>query len=257
MGKLGLTTFGLTQDQAIGHLAMLVFSALVAGSFSLGSMAAPHIDPAALNAARFWLGAGLLSTIAVATGRFDRRAFVAPWRFLILGGLFGIYFVMMFEGLKTAPPVSAAAVFTLTPIVTGLAAWVLLRQVMTFRIAAALAIGGAGAVWVIFRADLNAILNFQIGKGEITYFWGCVSHAIYTPMVRKLNRGENPIIFTVGMLIAGGIILSIYGGPAILATDWSALPLIVWITLAYTRSLPARRLLCCCRSARCGCHRPR
>lgn len=36
-----------------GHLAMLLFSALVAGSFSLGSLAANEIAPAALNAVRF------------------------------------------------------------------------------------------------------------------------------------------------------------------------------------------------------------
>ena len=35
-----------------GHLAMLAFSALVAGSFSLGVLAAPHIDPGALSVAR-------------------------------------------------------------------------------------------------------------------------------------------------------------------------------------------------------------
>jgi hypothetical protein len=33
-------------------------------------------------------------------------AWAAPWRYLLLGGLFAVYFVTMFEGLKTAPPVS-------------------------------------------------------------------------------------------------------------------------------------------------------
>jgi drug/metabolite transporter (DMT)-like permease len=41
----------------------------------------------------------------------------------------------MFEGLKTAPPVSAAAVFTLTPVMSGIFGWVLLRQGVTPRIA--------------------------------------------------------------------------------------------------------------------------
>ena len=41
--------------QGQGHLAMLAFSALVAGSFSLGTLAAPLIDPAALTVPRFAL----------------------------------------------------------------------------------------------------------------------------------------------------------------------------------------------------------
>jgi drug/metabolite transporter (DMT)-like permease len=49
----------------------------------------------------------------------------------VLGGLFAVYFVTMFEGLKTAPPVSASAVFTLTPIMSALFGWVLLRQGVT------------------------------------------------------------------------------------------------------------------------------
>lgn len=107
----------------------------------------------------------------------------------MLGGLFGIYFVLMFEGLKTAPPVSAAAVFTLTPVMAGVFGWLLLRQVTTARMALALAIGAAGALWVIFRADVAALLAFEVGQGEVIYFFGCLSHAIYTPMVARLNRG--------------------------------------------------------------------
>jgi drug/metabolite transporter (DMT)-like permease len=219
--------------QARGHLAMLAFSALVAGSFSLGVMAAPHIDPAALTALRFWLAAAIVGTAAALTTGLPRRALQAPWRYLVLGGMFGIYFVLMFEGLKTAQAVSAAAVFTLTPVIAGIAGWVLLRQITTPRMALALAIGAAGAVWVIFRADLAALARFQMGRGEAIYFLGCIAHAVYTPMVRKLNRGEAPVVFTFGMLIGGGLLVTAWAWPAIRATDWAGLPGIVWITLAY------------------------
>ncbi len=47
-----------------GHLAMLTFSALVAGSFVLGAMAAPLVAPAALNALRFLLAAGVIGAAA-------------------------------------------------------------------------------------------------------------------------------------------------------------------------------------------------
>ncbi len=212
---------------------MLCFSALVAGSFSLGSMAANEISPAAMNAARFVLAACIIGAAVLARGGFSRAALQAPWRYPLLGGLFAIYFVLMFEGLKTAPPVSAAAVFTLTPLLSGLFGWLLLRQITTPRMTLALAIGGAGALWVIFRADLTALLAFEVGRGEVIYFFGCVSHAIYTPMVRKLNRGEPAVVFTFGMLVAGALLLTVYAWSDIRSTDWAALPSIVWITLVY------------------------
>jgi drug/metabolite transporter (DMT)-like permease len=229
---LHLMLAGLSQS-ARGHLAMLAFSALVAGSFSLGVLAAPHIDPGALSVARFVLAGALVGAAAVATTGIPRSAWVAPWRYLVLGGLLGAYFVLMFEGLKTAPPVSAAAVFTLTPLMAAGFGWLFLRQRLTGRMAVALGIGGVGALWVIFRADLAALKAMAIGRGEVIYFVGCVAHAAYAPLVRKLNRGEPAVVFTFGMMLAGTVLLAIYAGPAVLATDWAALPWVVWVTLAY------------------------
>jgi drug/metabolite transporter (DMT)-like permease len=216
-----------------GHLAMLAFSALVAGSFSLGALAAPHVDPGALSALRFLLAGALVGIAAHVTTGLPRSAWVAPWRYLVLGSLLAAYFVLMFEGLKTAQPVSAAAVFTLTPVMAAGFGWLLLRQRLTGRMALALVIGAVGALWVIFRADLAALLALQIGPGEVTYFWGCVAHAAYAPMVRRLNRGEPAVVFTFGMMMAGTLVLTLWSWPAIVATDWLALPGIVWVTLVY------------------------
>jgi drug/metabolite transporter (DMT)-like permease len=218
-----------------GHLAMLAFSALVAGSFSLGAQVANEIAPAALNAVRFATAATLMGILIVLRGGVGAAvsALVAPWRYGILGALFAIYFVSMFEGLKTAPPVSAAAVFTLTPVLSAGFGWLLLRQRMGGRIALALMLGAMGALWVIFRADISAFLAFEVGVGEAIYFWGCVAHAAYTPMVRKLNRGEPLLVFTFWTLAATALIIGVYGWGDLVATDWGALRPLVWLTLGY------------------------
>ncbi|NNU79598.1 DMT family transporter [Halovulum dunhuangense] len=220
-------------EAAKGHLAMLAFSAMVAGSFSLGSMAAPEIDPLALTAVRFLLAALVIGGIVAARGIARRAHFRAGWRYLVLGGLFATYFVLMFEGLKTAPPIATSAIFTLTPILSAGFGWLVLRQVTTRRMALALAIAGLGAVWVIFDADLAALARLDLGRGEVIYFLGCIAHALYAPMVPRLGRGEPVLVLTFGMLIGGTLCLGVVGGPAVLATDWLALPAIVWITLFY------------------------
>ncbi len=217
-----------------GHIAMLAFSGLIAGSFALGSMAAPQIAPMALNAVRFVLASVLLGVLAISWTGIDRSAFAAPWRYLIMGASMGIYFVLMFEGLKTADPVSASAVFTLTPIISGLFGYILLRQITTRRMALALAVGAAGALWVIFRADVQALMQFNVGRGEMIYFVGVIAHAFYTPSVRLLNRGEPAVVFSFGAMSAAALLLLVAGWRDIMATDWAALPAIVWITIAYT-----------------------
>ena len=225
--------FGLTRDEARGHLAMLGFSVLVAGSFSLGTIVADDIDPQAITAARFVLATVVMGIVAAMQRDLKPSHLRRPWRYFILGGLFTLYFVLMFEGLKTATPVSAAAVFTLMPLMSAVFGWLLLRQVTTPRMAAALAIAGGGALWVIFRGDLAALTALDIGRGEMIYFVGCIAHALYTPMVRKLNAGEGAAVFTFGMLVAGSILLGVVGFDEIRATDWLALPSMVWITIGY------------------------
>jgi len=205
----------------------------VAGSFALGARAANLIDPAALNAVRFLLASVIIGTLVFFGPGVKRQDLAAPWRYLVLGGLFSVYFVAMFEGLKTAAPVSASAVFTLTPVLSAGFGWLLLRQVTTPWMAAALALAAGGAIWIIFRGDVSAIMAFEIGRGEMIFFVGVVAHALYTPLIRRLNRGEKPLVFTLGMMVAGFILLSFYGAESLLKTDFSSLPMIVWITLAY------------------------
>tara|TARA_R110002110_G_scaffold147727_19_gene338493 strand:- start:1653 stop:2051 length:399 start_codon:yes stop_codon:yes gene_type:complete len=53
-------------------------------------------------------------------------------------------------------------------------------------------------------------------------------------MVRRLNKGESAVTSTFGTVFAGAILLGVYAWPDIMATDWSALPTMVWITLFYT-----------------------
>lgn len=221
------------RPQGRGHLAMLLYSALIAGSFSFGSMIANDIDPVALTALRFLLAGVVIGTAAALGPGLRLSSYRAPWRFAVLGGLFAIYFVTMFEGLKTAPPIATSAVFTLTPIMSAGFGWLILREITTPRMALALSVGGLGALWVIFRADLHSVFAFDIGRGEAIFFIGCFSHAIYTPFIRKLNRGEPALVFTFGMMVAAFVVLTAYGWPAIRATHWGALPLKVWLVLGY------------------------
>ena len=139
------------------HLAMLGFSILIAGSFSLGSLVANDISPVAFNAVRFILAAFVIGIIAFSTGSVTKAAFRLPWRYLVLGGTLSIYFVLMFEGLKTASPISIVSVFTLIPVMSAVIGFVVLGQIINFQIISALIIGVLGALWLIFRADIYAL----------------------------------------------------------------------------------------------------
>lgn len=236
---MSLADPGLARREALrGHLAMLGFSAAVAGSFSLGVLVANEMAPSAINAVRFVAAALILGGLAVATGLsggrgYRRQDFAASWRYVVLAALFAGYFVLMFEGLKTADPLSAGAVFTLTPLMTAAIAIPMLGQALRRDVALALAVGAVGAVWVIFRGDIGRILALELGRGEVVYFLGCILHAAFTPLLKKYNQGEPALVATSLVMAWGAVLLIGFGWTELQAVDWTALPPVVWATLAY------------------------
>ena len=215
------------------HIAMLVFSILIAGSFSLGSMVANDISPIALTAVRFVLAAFIVGSIALFSGSIARKELTASWRYFVLGSTFSLYFILMFEGLKTASPVSAVAVFTLIPAMSCWLGFVILGQMVSGRTLLAVVIGATGSLWVVFRADFLALTMSSVGRGELIYFVGCVAHAFMPILFRGLNRGETPVMVTFGLLVSGALILCLFGAGEIIQTDWQGLPSLVWITIFY------------------------
>ena len=212
---------------------MLGFSILIAGSFSLGSMVANDISPIALTAVRFVLAAFIVGSIALFSGSIARKELTASWRYFVLGSTFSLYFILMFEGLKTASPVSAVAVFTLIPAMSCWLGFFILGQMVSGRTLLAVVIGATGSLWVVFRADFLALTMSSVGRGELIYFVGCVAHAFMPILFRGLNRGETPVMVTFGLLVSGALILCLFGAGEIIQTDWKGLPSLVWITIFY------------------------
>lgn len=221
------------RQRLLAHLAMLLFAVLIAGSFTFGALAVPYLAPVPLNAVRFALAALLMGLFAFGIARQRFSWPKAPWRFGINGLLMAIYFVTMFIALTMTLPVATSAVYTLVPIMTAVTAYFLVGQKSGPAVLLSLLLAGLGAVWVIFRGDVRALLSFDIGQGELIYFVGCLAYAIYTPLLRRYNRGESALVLSFWTLLATALWIGGYGLPEILATDWTSLPPVVWWVVLY------------------------
>jgi drug/metabolite transporter (DMT)-like permease len=211
---------------------MLLYALIIAGSISLGALAAPHLPPAVLNALRF-LAATVLMGSALALSGGWRGPPAAPWRFLVLGALMGTYFVSMFVALRITDPVSTGAVFTLIPLLAAAFGWFILKQRTPLAVWLGLLVAALGALWVIFRADLTRALAFDIGEGEVIFFGGCVCQALYAPLVRLLNRGETVFEFTVWTLAGCTVFTAAFALPDLGQVDWSGIDTTVWLVVTY------------------------
>jgi len=227
----GIARSGKRVQALRGHAAMLLFAVLISVSFTLGDLAIPYIAPGPLTAARFALAVTVMA--AMAAGQMRLHHFAGIWRYPLLGGLMGSYFILMFEALAITDPVSTGAIFTLTPIMSAIFGYILMRQITTPVMALSLVLAGAGAIWVIFRGDVGAILGLRLGPGEQMFLVGCAAHALYTPLVRMTRRDEPVLVYTFATLAGGLAVVGVYSGGEVVATDWSGLPWIVWACIVY------------------------
>ncbi|MEM6618077.1 MAG: DMT family transporter [Pseudomonadota bacterium] len=216
-----------------GHFAMLGFSALVAFSFTFGGLIARDIDPGVLTAARFIIATVVMGALALVLGQSLTPVGRRPWRWMVIGGLMAVYFILMFEALRLTSPIATAAIFTLTPLMAaGLGLGINGTRTGGYAILA-LVIGALGALWVIFRADLARALAFDLGRGEAIFLIGAVCHAAVPAMTRRLAPDTTPLQAAFGVLCGAVFVTCVYAAPRALATDFTAMGPMVWAVIFY------------------------
>ena len=222
-----------SKSVASGHMAMLLFSLLVSGSFVLGSIIANLISPDLVTFLRFLIAFIAIAILILYQSKFRFLKYLSIGRSLILGALISIYFITMFEGLKTASSTSMAVVFTLTPLLAGFFDLIFSNRVMSKKVWITVVVAAIGALWIIFDGNIQNFINFKVGYGEKLFFIGCICHALYAALIPKFNNGEPAIIQTFGTLISGIIILGLFSNKEIIYHSWIDFPVIVLLTILY------------------------
>ena len=229
----GLSVHAKGREKLKGHLAMLLFAVLIAGSFSFGGLAARTMEAEPLTLWRYMLTIAVMAALAFGVFRVPAVWPKQIWRFLLLGGLIAIYMLTMFMALEFTSPIATGAVFTLMPLMSAGFALPVLGQKTRPGVLAGLIIAAAGAVWVIFRGNIDAILAFDVGTGEMIFFVGVICHALYVPLIRRFDRGEPAVAFGFWVTVGATLWLVPPGIRGLLETDFSALPLAVYAAVTY------------------------
>ena len=222
-----------TKSVASGHMAMLMFSLLVSGSFVLGSIIANLISPDLVTFLRFLIAFIAIAILILYQSKFCFLKYLSIGRSLILGALISIYFITMFEGLKTASSTSMAVVFTLTPLLAGFFDLIFSNRVMSKKVWITVVVAAIGALWIIFDGNIQNFINFKVGYGEKLFFIGCICHALYAALIPRFNNDEPAIVQTFGTLISGIIILGLLSNKEVIYYSWIDFPVIVLLTILY------------------------
>lgn len=214
------------------HLLMLICTTLVSTSFTVGAAIASDLDPAVLTLVRFVIAGIVLAPIV-----YFREGLHFSWSFVgrctIISGALVIFFWCMFLALQDTTALNTSVIFTLVPPMSGVYAMILVRERLPRSQLFALCFGMIGAIWVIFRGDLDLFLAMQWNRGDLVFLGGCFFMGLYTPLVKLLHRGESMLVMTFWVLVTGSCWLLIFGGGRLLAVDWPAIAFRTWAGICY------------------------
>ncbi|MFH1154137.1 MAG: DMT family transporter [Pseudomonadota bacterium] len=213
------------------HLWMMVFAVIVAGSFPVASAITPGMDSVVLT---FWRFLAATAIFAVMLPFVKGNKIPAPrdlWRYLGVGFSYGLFFILMFESLKTTTALNTGTIYTLLPLLTMIFGAVL-GEPVRLRQMVVLALSMAATLWVIFRGNLTLFLELRMSRGDLLFFLGTVCLAFYMLAMKRLQGSEPRICFTFYSLTSATLLLL---GASLWRTGGS-LPLPgtgIWLGIAY------------------------
>jgi drug/metabolite transporter (DMT)-like permease len=206
---------------------------LIATSFPVGQAIAQGLDPAVLTFLRFVIAAAMFAPIIA--WRYGLKW--PGWR--AMTGYAGIslcmtgFFWAMFEALRYTTALNTGTIFVLIPSLAAVYSFFLLGDRLGRYKLTALALGIIGAVWTIFRGDLDRVLGLQFNRGDLIFLAGCFLMAGYGPLVKKLHRQEPPAVISFWSVVTGCVWLALFANVKLFETDWTAISTNVWTGVIY------------------------
>ena len=197
------------------YLKLFLTAVLWGGTFVAGRIVAQEVEPAAGSFLRFAVASLLLVAIIwQVEGRLPipSRKQMIP---LLLLGMTGVaaYNIFFFLGLKIIPASRASLIVATNPVFIALGSALLFKDHLTSKRIAGIALCLTGAVIVISRGDIMALLSQGVGTGE-TFILGCiVSWVSYSLIGRGVLKEISPLVAVAYACLIGTIILAV---PAVL-----------------------------------------
>ena len=209
---------------------MVVFSVLVAASFPVSAAITVGIDPVVLTFWRFLAATAVFGLMLPFAGEVRRPGWRDLGHCAIVGGSYGLFFILMFQALKETSSLNTSTIQTTLPLLTVLLGW-LLGEALPLRQLAVLALSMVATLWVIFHGDWQRMLALDVSRGDAVFFVGTCCMAVYMQAMKRQRRGESILGFTFTSLLMATAALAV---AAFWRTGGLAVPAArVWLGLAY------------------------
>ena len=216
------------------YVKLLLMALFWGGTFIAGRLLAQSMGPYAGAFLRFAVASACLAAVMLKMERHPARPTGRDIALIVLMGLTGIfaYNVLFLKGLKLIEAGRAAIIIANNPIGIALMAAVFFGERLNLLKAAGILVSVAGALIVITRGEVTALVTGGFGRGEL-YILGCVASWVAYSLLGKIVMARLSPLAAVTYSSAAGTLLLF---PAALTDGLlgtGGAPLIAWGSIAY------------------------
>jgi len=189
--------------------------AIWGGTFVAGKIVVASLTPLMGSFARYSIACVALLVAAFALEGGLPRLTTRQWLATFLLGLVGVFaYNLFFMGALTRLPASRAAlIIALNPAITIAISAVVLKERLSARRWAGVALALFGVAIVVSRGDFTSFASGGVGAGELLMFAAVISWALYTILGRKVLGGLSPLAATNYAALWGTLLLGLTAAP--------------------------------------------
>lgn len=210
------------------HGLMLLMVLLVSSSFPVGAEISGKLPAEVLMFVRFFLASLIFLPFVLL-----RYTSICPTpklllRYAILSLPLVGFFWCMFEALQYTTALNTGALYTTVPAITAVYAWLVNKYKVKRAQALGLCLGSLGAIWIVFRGDINALVSVEVNRGDWIFFCGCLCMGLYNPLVQKLYIKQPVMLMTFWVTLSGSFWLLLISLSSLQHIVWAEVPYPVW-----------------------------
>ena len=215
------------------HGLMVLTIAFIASSFPVGKLIASALPADVMMLIRFVMAAGLFAPYVIIKHGWR----IPPLKRLVGYALLSIplvtFFWCMFEALKYTSAVNTGALYTTVPAMTALFALIINGEVTDSKKRLGLLMGTLGALWIVFKGDIQALLTLELNRGDWIFFFGAMALSVYNPLIKRIYKGEAMVIMTFWVIVFGALWMLLLSLPELPLVQWSKVSWSVYGGLFY------------------------
>ncbi|KZN28816.1 hypothetical protein N480_08605 [Pseudoalteromonas luteoviolacea S2607] len=220
------------QSPLTQSILLFVWVGLLASSFIVSEQVLPYASPIAATWLRFSLTSiCLLPLIRFGTDfKLDVRQLI---KYAVISLFLVLFFIGLFESLKTTTAQRTAVIYTLLPLICVLLSYGLLQVVPKTMQLLGFLLGIFGAIWTLLITNTNAEITTKWFRGDSLFLLSCFSLALHVVLAKKWASSQPALLSTFMIVSLGSLLLlpsfMLYGRPQKIAWDNS----VFWFGIVY------------------------